>query len=597
MQTETSRAAEVDVVPHALDAIVARRASTVALRHKQGSTWAEITWKEYGENVRAMARALIAAGVEPREGVAIVGYNAPEWLYADLGAIFAGAVPAGIYTTSSPEQIAYIVSHCDARVVFVDSAEQAEKVIAAKSAMPKLERIVQWAGAPVSDPLVITYAAFIASGASVDERALEARIAAQKPNDACTLIYTSGTTGNPKGVLLSHENLLWTAKASTTVGFVEGDCAVSYLPLSHIAEQMLTIHVPMCLGVTVTFAESLEKMPEALRDARPSYFLGVPRVWEKMQAKMQAAAAGGTPLRKRIARWARGVGLRGGYADQRGESRPMLYGLANALVFSKVRERLGLDRCRFALTGAAPISKDTLEFFLSLGIPLYEVYGMSECTGPATQSLPDAYRTGSVGKVLEGGELRFADDGEILVRGKHVFLGYLKDAAATREAKGEDGWLHTGDVGELDAEGYVRITDRKKELLITAGGENVAPQLVESLLKSIPVVAQAVVVGDRQKYLAALLTLDPERVVAEAEIAGSAARDTLAASTCATFRAHIEKQVEKLNERLARVQTVKRFTILPAELTVDSGELTPTLKLRRKVIVLKYAKEIESMYL
>jgi long-subunit acyl-CoA synthetase (AMP-forming) len=444
--------------------------------------------------------------------------------------------------------------------------------------------------------LVVSYAAFIEQGANVDTRALEARVAAQKPTDACTLIYTSGTTGNPKGVLLSHENLLWTAHASTTLGFLDGDCGVSYLPLSHIAEQMLTIHVPMCLGIAMTFAESLEKMPEALLATRPTYFLGVPRVWEKMQAKMQAAAGNASPLRRRIARWARGVGLRAGYAEQRGEALPMLHGLASSLVFSKVRERLGLDRCRFALTGAAPISKDTLEFFLSLGIPLYEVYGMSECTGPATQSLPNAYRTGTVGKVLDGAELRIAEDGEILVRGKHVFLGYLKDDAATREAKDEDGWLHTGDVGEVDQDGYVRITDRKKELLITAGGENVAPQLVESLLKSIAVVAQAVVVGDRQKYLVALLTLDPERVAAEAEAAGSSARDTPSAAVCATFRAHVEKQVEKLNERLARVQTIKRFTILPNELTVDTGELTPTLKLRRKVIVQKYAKEIESMY-
>jgi long-subunit acyl-CoA synthetase (AMP-forming) len=290
------------------------------------------------------------------------------------------------------------------------------------------------------------------------------------------------------------------------------------------------------------------------------------------------------------------VGLAGGYAEQRGEPKPRLYGLANALVFSKVRARLGLDRCRFALTGAAPISKDTLEFFLSLGLPIYELYGMSECTGPATLSFPDAYRTGWVGKPVEGTELRIAADGEILVRGHHVFLGYLKDEHATRETIDEDGWLHTGDVGEIDADGYVRITDRKKELLITAGGENVAPQLVEGLLKSIPVVAQAVVVGDRQKYLAALLTLDPERVVAEAQAAGSAARDVASAASCATFRAHLEKQIEKVNERLARVQTVKRFAILPAELTVDGGELTPTLKLKRKVIAKKYAEVIASMY-
>jgi long-subunit acyl-CoA synthetase (AMP-forming) len=578
-----------------LAAVVEKHGDTIALRSKRDGALRESTWNEYASSVRDVAKALIAAGVQPREGVAILGFNAPEWVCADLGAILAGAIPAGIYTTSSSEQAAYIVHHCDARVAFVDSKEQADKLVESKSLMPKLEKIVQWAGEKAVSELVVEYKDFVASGKDVDERALEARMAAQKPDDPCTLIYTSGTTGTPKGVLLSHHNLVWTAKASEALGFQPGDCGVSYLPLSHIAEQMLTIHVPLRLGLTIHFAESLEKMPDALREARPTYFLGVPRVWEKMQAKMMAAGENSPPLRKRIARWARGVGLRGGYAEQHAQPKPMMYGLANALVFSKVRERLGLDRCRFALTGAAPISKDTLEFFLSLGLPVYEIYGMSECTGPATQSLPHAYRTGWVGKPLVGSEVKIAEDGEVLVRGDHVFLGYLKDDASTRETIDEEGWLHTGDVGEIE-DGYVRITDRKKELLITAGGENVAPQLVEGMLKSIPVVAQAVVVGDRQKYLAALVTLDPERLPAEAQAAGSDARDAEAAAACATFRAHLERQIEKINERLARVQTVKRFTILPSELTVDGGELTPTLKLRRKIIAQKYAQQIESMY-
>jgi len=579
-------------VMQALDAIVAAHGDSPALHAKDRS----LSWKEYAANVRAIAKALIKAGVQPREGVVILGYNSPEWVLADVGAIFAGAIPAGIYTTSSGEQAAYIAHHCDARVAFVDTREQAEKLVAAKSAMPKLERIVQWKGEKCADPMVVEYKEFAASGKDVEDRALDARVAAQKPDDACTLIYTSGTTGTPKGVLLSHHNITWTAQASLKVGIKQGDCAVSYLPLSHIAEQMLTIHVPMAACVEIHFSESLEKMPEALAKVRPSYFLGVPRVWEKMQARMSAAAENASPLRKRIARWARGVGLAGGYAEQRGEAKPMLYGLANALVFSKVRERIGLDRCRFALTGAAPISKDTLEFFLSLGIPLYEIYGMSESTGPITQSIPSEYRTGAAGKVLDGGEMRIAEDGEILARGPHVFVGYLKDDASTKETIDEDGWLHTGDIGEIDADGYLRVTDRKKELLITAGGENVAPQLVEGMLKSIPAIGQAVVVGDRQRYLAALITLDPERVASAATAAGSPARDAESASSCATFRAYIEKEIERVNERLARVQTVKRFTILPRELSIDAGELTPTLKLKRKVIAQRYAKEIDSMF-
>jgi long-subunit acyl-CoA synthetase (AMP-forming) len=328
---------------------------------------------------------------------------------------------------------------------------------------------------------------------------------------------------------------------------------------------------------------------------RPTYFLGVPRVWEKMQAKMVAAGQAGSPMRKRIAAWARKTGLRGGYALEQGKSPPFTYGIANRLVFQKVRQALGFDRLRFAVTGAAPISKDTLEFFLSLGIPIYELYGMSECSGPATISTPANFRIGKVGKTIPGTEVKIAEDGEILVKGQHVFVGYLKDPKATAETL-VDGWLHTGDVGEFDAEGFLKITDRKKELLITAGGENVAPQLIEGAIKAIPVVAQVVAIGDRRKFLSALLTLDPERVLVDAAAIGSPAKTTAEAATCVIFRAHVEKQLEDVNTRLARVQAVKKFHILPEELTVDGGELTPTLKLRRKIILAKYSVQIEAMY-
>jgi long-subunit acyl-CoA synthetase (AMP-forming) len=325
-------------------------------------------------------------------------------------------------------------------------------------------------------------------------------------------------------------------------------------------------------------------------------FFAVPRVWEKMQAKIAAVGAQNSATKKKIAAWARKQGLAGGYAEQAGKRKPLLYGLANKLVFSKVRERLGLDRCKVAATSAAPISRDTLEFFLGLGLPLCEVYGMSECTGPTTLSLPTKYKTGKVGWVLPGTELKIADDGEICMRGPHVFRGYLKDAASTTEALDADGWLHSGDIGTKDAGGYVQITDRKKELIITAGGENVAPQLIEGMLKSIPVVAQAVAIGDRRKYMSALVTLDPERVATEAELAGSPARDVAAAAKCAIFRRHLEGQIATVNEKLARVQTIKRFEILDGELTIDGGELTPTMKLRRRVIHAKYKNQIESMY-
>jgi long-subunit acyl-CoA synthetase (AMP-forming) len=371
---------------------------------------------------------------------------------------------------------------------------------------------------------------------------------------------------------------------------------LSYLPLSHIAEQVVSLYAAMASGACTWFAESLEKLGENLRDARPTLFFGVPRVWEKMQAAMMAAGAQAPPLRRRIAAWAKAVGLRGGLAEQRGGARPWSYGLASRLVFSKVRERLGLDRARICAVSAAPIAVETLEYFLSLGIPIMEIYGMSEVTGPGTMSLPGAYRTGRAGRALAGTEIKIAADGEILMRGPHVFKGYYKSEAATRETLDAQGFVHSGDIGELDADGYLRVTDRKKELIITAGGKNVAPQLLEGKLRQLPAVSQAVAIGDQRPCIVALLTLDPGRVAAAAQAAGSPARSVAEAAACPVFRALLQARIDKVNTELARYESIRSFTILPAELSVDGGELTPTLKLKRRVIHAKYKDEIDALY-
>lgn len=567
-----------------------------ALRVKRNGSWKTTTWAEYRQQVRQVGRALITLGVQPGAGVCIIGYNCPEWFFADVGAIYAGAVPVGIYTTNSPEQCEYIASHSEAAVAFVENREQLAKFLQVRERLPKLKSIVLMQG-DASEPGVYSWSRFTGFGLDTSEAELDKRVAAQSADAMATLIYTSGTTGTPKGVMLSHDNLTWTAQSAiSTIGGNADDHAISYLPLSHIAEQVVSLHGPMAMGSCVSFAESMEKLGDALRDVRPTYFLGVPRVWEKIQEKIIEAGAKNPPMKKKISAWARRQGLAGGYAEQQHVGKSLAYGIANALVFKKVRKQLGLDRARICITSAAPISRDTLEFFLSLGIPICEVYGMSECTGPATASVPDRYRTGKAGFALPGAELKIAEDGEICMRGRHVFLGYYKDPVATAEALDKDGWLHSGDIGTIDEHGFLQITDRKKDLIITAGGENIAPALVEGYLKGIPVVSQAVVIGDRQRYLAVLLTLNAERIRIDAEACGSSATDPETAARDERFLAFLQRQIDAVNKRLARVQAVKKFKVIPKEFTVEGGELTPTMKVKRKAVVEKYKDEIDQLY-
>jgi long-subunit acyl-CoA synthetase (AMP-forming) len=567
-----------------------------ALRVKRNGVWKTYSWNEYRQQVRQVARALISLGAQPGSGVAIIGYNCPEWFFADIGAIYAGLVPAGIYTTSSPEQCAYIAGHCEAPVVFVEDKSQLAKFLAVRDRLPALKAIVLMRGEN-SERGVYSWQKFLELGLNTTESEVDKRMAAQSADAMATLIYTSGTTGTPKGVMLSHDNLTWTAQAAADlVGGSSEDQVISYLPLSHIAEQIVSLHGPMSFGACVWFAESMDQLGETLREVRPHYFLGVPRVWEKIQEKIMAAGARNPPIKKKIAKWARRQGLAGGYAEQQRVAKSPMYALANALVFKKVRKQLGLDRARIAVTSAAPISRDTLEFFLSLGLPICEVYGMSECTGPATASLPNRYHTGKAGFCLPGAELKIADDGEICMRGRHVFLGYYKDSMATADALDSDGWLHSGDIGTIDENGFLQITDRKKDLIITAGGENVAPALVEGYLKGIPVVSQAVVIGDRQRYLSVLLTLNAERIKQDAEACGSAASDPETASRDERFLQFLQRQIDAVNARLARVQAVKKFKVIPKDFTIEGGELTPTMKVKRKVVTEKYKKEIDQLY-
>jgi long-chain acyl-CoA synthetase len=563
----------------------ALRPSTIAYQAKVNGRWQPTTWRMFVDQIRTCARALMALGL-PRGGkVTILGFNRPEWVIFDHAAMMAGGVPAGIYTTCSADEVQYIVHHSESHVVLVENADQLAKVKAKREQLPLLEYIVMMRGAQATGTDVLTWDDLLAKSESVSDAELDKRIDTIEQADLATLIYTSGTTGPPKGVMLSHRNLAWTSRTLIDMGGApDGDVSVSYLPLSHIAEQMCTIHMPATTGSTVYFAEAIEKVPENLKDARPTVFFGVPRIWEKFHAAMAGKLAETTGAKKHLVDWARSVCARVNEHRDRGEAIPrrleLQYRLADKVVISKIKQAIGFDRARELFSGAAPIAPDVLAFFSSLDLPIHEIYGQSEDSGPTSCNLIGKTKLGTVGPPIPGIEVKIGDDGEILVRGPHVFMGYFKEPEATAEAL-RDGWLCSGDLGAFDADGFLTITGRKKEIIITAGGKNIAPKNLEAAIKELPLVGEAVVIGDRRKYLTALVTLEP---TAAGKVAPEQVRST------------IQAKIDQVNQQFARVEQIKKFAILERPFGIDTGELTPTMKLKRKVIAQKYAREIEAMY-
>jgi long-chain acyl-CoA synthetase len=576
-----------DTIPHRLLKQAETRPTAIAYQAKVNGRLQPTTWRGYADQVRLAARALLALGL-PRGGkVALLGFNRPEWVVLDHAAMMAGGAAAGIYTTCSAEEVQYIVHHSEAVVVLVEDAAQLAKIKAKREQLPLLKAIVMMRGVTATGPDVLTWEDFLVKGEGVADAALDERIDKIEQADLATLIYTSGTTGPPKGVMLSHRNLAWTSRTLIDIAgsSPDGEVSLSYLPLSHIAEQMATIHMPATLGSTVYFAESLEKIADNIKDCRPTVFFGVPRIWEKFHAALSGKLTEVTGLKAKLVAWARKVCTQVNAHRDKGEALPkhleLQYAVANKLVIGKLKAALGFDRARTLISGAAPIAPDVLEFFASLDLPIREIYGQSEDTGPTSYNLPGKTKIGTVGPPLPGLECKIGEDGEILVRGPNVFLGYYKEPEATAEALTKDGWLCSGDLGAFDKEGFLSITGRKKEIIITAGGKNIAPKNIEAALKQSPLIGEAVVIGDRRKYLTALVTIEEG---AAKELQPDQIRTT------------IQSQIDQVNQTLARVEQVKKFAILAKPFGIHSGELTPTMKIKRKVVAQMYAREIEAMY-
>jgi long-chain acyl-CoA synthetase len=567
----------------------------VAVRYKEGDSWISKTFDEVREIVRPLAFGLVTLGVEKGDRVSILGNTRPEWTYFDFAALSIGATVVPIYQTNSPEECRYVLDNSDSKVVVVEDAEQLEKVRQVRDQLPKLEQIVMMTGSAED---AISMDDLAAKGAGGDAATWETLYGAVSKDDICTFIYTSGTTGPPKGCIISHGNYRAMLDMVNDVSVIEDeDLAYLYLPLAHSFALLIQFGT-FDLGTTLAYWERdpLKILPN-LAELKPTYFPSVPRIFEKIYTAATSAIEKEGGAKKAIFNWAIKVGAKMREAERSGRKPGFLlqrqYDFADKKVLSKIRNLFG-GRIRLAVSGAAPINPEILRFFDAAGVLVLEGWGMTETSTAATISTPEDFKVGTIGKPFPGCEVRIADDGEILVRGPNVFQGYHKNPEATKETI-VDGWLHTGDIGEIEPDGFIKITGRKKDIIITAGGKNITPANLEAEIKQHPLVSQCVVVGDRRPYLVALVTLDPEEAVKYAQ-ENNLPEDPAQLAANPDVKAAIEAHVDKINENFARVEQVKKIAILPHDLSQESGELTPTLKVKRAVVAQKHEDAIEQLY-
>nr|XP_046249054.1 long-chain-fatty-acid--CoA ligase ACSBG1 [Scatophagus argus] len=600
-----------------------------ALASKKNNKWEKITFLEYYQFCRRAAKSFIKLGLERFHGVAILGFNSAEWFFSAVGAIMAGGIMTGIYATNSPEACQYVISDSKANIIVVENQKQLDKILQIRDRLPSLKAIVQYSGEPqqkISN--LYSWEAFMEQGLDVSEKEVDDIISSQRANQCCVLIYTSGSTGKPKGVMLSHDNITWTAGHASRAGDLQPadtrqESLVSYLPLSHIAAQIYDLWTGIQWGELVYFAQpdALKgSLITTLREVCPTSHMGVPRVWEKMMEKIKQGISECGYVKKKLVTWAMSVSLDANQKyKQKDDEKPFFFSLADSLVLQKLRAELGLSCCRKFFSGSAPISSETVQFFLGLNIWLYEAYGMSESTGPHFMSGPKAYKLPSCGKVVPGCRYKMANidsegTGEICFWGRNVFMGFLNMEDKTREALDKDGWLHSGDLGKVDEEGFLYITGRIKELIITAGGENIPPvPIEEAVKKELPIISSAMLIGDKRKFLSMLLTLkccsDTETMEPTEELSKEAVEFCQQVGSQATKVSDIigrkDKQVYRaIQEGINRVnaaatsnaQRIQKWTILRKDFSVSGGELGSTMKLRRPVVLEMYHKVIDNLY-
>jgi long-chain acyl-CoA synthetase len=592
-------------LPGRLRHLAQTRGDQPALREKQLGVWQEITWSDYWQEVSVVGRMLWHLGVREGDHVAILSDNRPEWLYADLGAQGIGARSVGIYQTNPDEDVAYVLDHSESKVLFCEDQEQVDKAINVADETPEVRHVVVFdprGTRDYGDRRLMTFKAFCDKGRELldqDPDWFDCKVDARSPDEVSMIVYTSGTTGPPKGAKITPRNALQTARDFVPMLGVDADDSIlSYLPLCHVAEKIFTFFLPLTAGCVVHFGESVYTVQSDLKEVSPTIFLGVPRIWEKIHASVTLKIKDSSWLKRKLYDFWIEVGHR--LAERRrsgnlGLVGKLIYFIGWLTVFRPLKERLGLGACRHPVTGAAPISTHLLEWFHAIGLPILEGYGQTECAGVSHVNRPDHIKIGTVGQPLPQVDAKIADDGEIMVKGSNVFDGYLHNQEATDETI-DDGWLRTGDIGEIDEEGFLSITGRKKEIIITAGGKNLSPEKIENTLKTSPYIKEAVAIGDQRKFVSALIQIDADAVgdwASRRQITYTSFEDLTEKEEVLEL---IDDEIDQANEKLARVEQVRQFRLFPKELHQDDGEVTATQKVRRSAVEEKYAELIESMY-